>query len=154
MQLAIEIFHFTVVIIRCWGINLYDCHNEGSFLQADGDEPAGDRATTHDSVHDVFVNKKLNAMFVFVLLATEVELVSFFGRCFIKAFPSHLDESKQIPSVSLHLMCEFFQFSCSSQCPDVPCVDGDVVSSTYLVGRRKEGILSTPTELIQAGEKL
>ena len=93
----------------------------------DGDEPAGDRTTTHDSVHDVFVKKKPNALFVFVLLATEVDLVSFFGRCFTKAFPSHLGESKQIPSVSLHLMCEFFQFSCSSQCPDVPCADCDVV---------------------------
>ena len=71
-------------MIRRWGINLYNCHVEWSCIQADGDDPAGDRATTHNSVHDVFVNKKPNAMFVFVL-ATEVDLVSFFCRCFTKA---------------------------------------------------------------------
>ena len=71
-------------MFRRWGINLYNCHVELSCIQADGDDPAGDRATTHDSVDDVFVNKKPNAMFVFVL-ATEVDLVSFFCRCFTKA---------------------------------------------------------------------
>ena len=37
----------------------------------DGDEPVGDWATSHDSVHDVLVNKKSNAMLVFILFSTE-----------------------------------------------------------------------------------
>ena len=40
----------------------------------DGDEPAGDWATSHDSVHDVLVNKKSNAMLVFILFSTEENL--------------------------------------------------------------------------------
>ncbi|WP_293703486.1 hypothetical protein, partial [Thiolapillus sp.] len=48
----------------------------------DGDEPAGDRATSHDSVHDVLVNKKSNAMLVSVLFSTEENLVSFLCCCF------------------------------------------------------------------------
>ena len=43
--------------------------------QADGDEPAGDWATFHDSVHDVPANKKSNAMLVFILFSTEENLV-------------------------------------------------------------------------------
>ena len=35
--------------------------------QADGDGPAGDWATSHDSVYDVLMNKKSNAMLVFIL---------------------------------------------------------------------------------------
>ena len=45
--------------------------------KADGDEPAGDWATSHDSVHDVLVNKKSNAMLVFILFSAEENLVSF-----------------------------------------------------------------------------
>ena len=33
----------------------------------DGDKPAGDWTTSHDSVHGVLVNKKSNAMLVFIL---------------------------------------------------------------------------------------
>ena len=40
----------------------------------DGDEPAGDWATSHDSVHDVLVNKKSNAMLVFILFSTKKTL--------------------------------------------------------------------------------
>ena len=39
--------------------------------QADGDKPAGDWATSHDSVHDVLVNKKSNARLLFTLFSTE-----------------------------------------------------------------------------------
>ena len=42
----------------------------------DGDEPAGDWATSHDSVHYVLVDKKSNAMLVFILFSTEENLVS------------------------------------------------------------------------------
>ena len=54
--------------------------------QADGDEPAGDWATFHDSVYDVIVNKKSNAMLVFILFSTEENLVSFLCCCFAKVF--------------------------------------------------------------------
>ena len=39
---------------------------------ADGDKPAWDWTAAHDSAADVLVNMKSNAVFVFVLLATEV----------------------------------------------------------------------------------
>ena len=35
--------------------------------QADGDEPAGDWATFQDTIHDALVNKKFNAMLMFIL---------------------------------------------------------------------------------------
>ena len=47
---------------------MYYCDVERDCPQADGDEPAGDWATSHDSVHDVLVNKKSSAMLVFVPL--------------------------------------------------------------------------------------
>ncbi|WP_419587517.1 hypothetical protein, partial [Thiolapillus sp.] len=56
--------------------------------------PAGDWATSHDSVHDVLVNKKSNAMFVFIFFSTEENLVSFLCCCFAKVLPSHFTESK------------------------------------------------------------
>ena len=43
------------------------CDVERDRPQADGDEPAGDWVTFHDSVHDVFVNKKFNAMLMYAL---------------------------------------------------------------------------------------
>ena len=43
---------------------MYYCDVERDCPQADVDEPAGDWATSHDSVHDVLVNKKSNAMLV------------------------------------------------------------------------------------------
>ena len=41
------------------------CDVERDCPQADGDEPAGDWLASHNSVHDVLVNKKSNAMLVF-----------------------------------------------------------------------------------------
>ena len=46
--------------------------------------------TSHDSVHDVLVNKKSNAMLVFILFSTEENLVSFISCCLAKVLPSHL----------------------------------------------------------------
>ena len=72
--------------------------------QADGDDPAGDCATSHDSVHDVLVNKKSNAMLVFILFSTEENLVSFLCCCFAKVLPSHSTESKDVPPVPDHIV--------------------------------------------------
>ena len=44
----------------------------------------------HD--HTVLVNKKSNAMLVFILFSTEENLVSFLCCCFAKALPSHFKE--------------------------------------------------------------
>ena len=46
------------------GIGLYYCDVERDCPQADGNEPAGDWAKSHDSVHSVLANKKSNAMLV------------------------------------------------------------------------------------------
>ena len=40
-----------------------------------GDQPAGDWVTSRDSVHDVLVNKKSNAILVFILFSTEENVV-------------------------------------------------------------------------------
>ena len=40
----------------------------------DGDEPAGDWVTSHDSVHDVLVNKKSDAILVFILFPLKITL--------------------------------------------------------------------------------
>ena len=66
---------------------------------------AKDWATSHDSVHDVPVNKNSNAMLVFILFATEENLVSFLCCCFAKVLPSHFKEPKDVPSVPDHSMC-------------------------------------------------
>ena len=47
------------------------CDVERDCPQADGDESAGDWATSHDSGHDVLVDKKTNLMLVFILFSTE-----------------------------------------------------------------------------------
>ena len=86
------------------GLCLYYCDVERDCPQADGDEPAGDCATSHDSVHDVLVNKKSNAMLVFILFSTKENLVSFLCCCFTKVFPSHFPVSKDVPSVSVHFV--------------------------------------------------
>ncbi|WP_293703500.1 hypothetical protein, partial [Thiolapillus sp.] len=70
-----------------------------------GDEPAGDLATSHDSVHDVLVNKKSNATLVFILFSTEENLVSFLCCCFAKVLPSHFTGSKDVSSVPVHFVC-------------------------------------------------
>ena len=49
--------------------------------QADGDEPARDWATSHDSVHDGLVNKESNVMLAFIFFSTEENLVSFLCPC-------------------------------------------------------------------------
>ena len=63
---------------------LYYCDVEGDCPQADGDEPAGNWATSHDSVHDVLVNKESNTMLVFILFSAEENLVSLLCCCFAK----------------------------------------------------------------------
>ena len=75
---------------------MYYCDVERDWPQV-GDEPAGDWATSHDSVHDVLGNKKSNALFVFILFSTEENLVPFLCCCFAKDLPSHVRESKHIP---------------------------------------------------------
>ena len=65
----------------------------------------GEWATSHDSVHYVLVNKKSNAMLVFILFSTEENLVSFLCCCFAKVLPSHFTESKDVPSVPVHFVC-------------------------------------------------
>ena len=70
--------------------------------QADGDENAGDWATPHDSVPDALVNKKSNAMLVFILFSTEEKLVSFLCYCFVKVLSSHFTESNDVSSVLVH----------------------------------------------------
>ena len=79
----------------------------------DGDEPAGDWVTSHDSVHDVLVNKKSNAMLVFILFSIEENLVSFLSCCVARVLPSHFTESKDVPPVRVHVVCYFLQFTCS-----------------------------------------
>ena len=70
---------------------MYYCDVERDCPQADGDEPAGNWATSYDSgsVHNVLVNKKSNAMLMFILFSIEENLVSFLCCCFTKVFPSH-----------------------------------------------------------------
>ena len=67
-------FH-RLTLFRCrhiWRrvICLYLCDVERDCPQADADEPAGDWATSYDSVHDVLVNKKPIAILVFILFFT------------------------------------------------------------------------------------
>ena len=74
MSLVIEFFHFVVIIsdvgaYACTTVTVKDCRT------ADGDDPFRDLATSNDSVHDVLVNKKSNAMLVFILFSTEENLV-------------------------------------------------------------------------------
>ena len=89
LQLVIEFFCFVVIIVLRWSVHLYYCDVKRDCPQADGDEPAGDWTTSHDSVHDVLVNKKPNAMLVFILFSTKENLVSFLCCCFTKVLPSH-----------------------------------------------------------------
>ena len=84
---------------------MYYCDVERDCPQADGDEPAGDRVTFYDSVYNVLVNKKSNAVLVFILFSTEEKLVSFFCCCFAKVLPSHFTESKGVPAVLVHFVC-------------------------------------------------
>ena len=98
---------------------MYFCDVERDCPQTDGDEPAGDWATSHDSVRDVLVNKKSYAMLVFILFSNEENLVPFLSGCFAKILPSHFTSPRMF-----HL---YLSISC------VPCAHGDVVSSTNLL---------------------
>ena len=73
---------------------MYYCDVDRDSPQADGDQLAEDWATSHDSVHDVLVNKKSNAMLMFILFFTEKDLVSFLCCCFAKVLLSHFIDSK------------------------------------------------------------
>ena len=84
---------------------MYYCDVERDCPQADGDEPAGDWATSHGSVHDVLMNKKANAMLAFILFSNEENLVSFLYYLFAKVLPSHFKESGDVPSVPVHFEC-------------------------------------------------
>ena len=114
LWLVIEFFCFVVIIVWRWGVYLYYYNVERDCPQANGEEPAGDWATSHDSVHDVLVNKKSNALLVFILFSTEESLVPFLCCCFAKVFLSHFAESKDVPSAPVHFVCYFLEFPCSS----------------------------------------
>ena len=86
-------------------MHLHYCDVERDCPRADGGEPAGDWATSHDSVHDVLVSKKSDAMLVFILFSTEENLESFLCCCFAKVLLSHFIESKDIPFVPVHFVC-------------------------------------------------
>ena len=87
------------------------CDVERVCSQADVDDPARDWASSHDSVHDVLVNKnvlvnkKSNAMLVFMLFSTEENLVSFLCCCFARVLLSRFTEVKDVPSVPVHFVC-------------------------------------------------
>ena len=87
------------------GVRLYYCDVERVCPKADDDEPAGGWVTSHDSVHNVPVNKKSNAMLIFILFSMEENLMSFLCCCFAKVLPSHFTESKVVSSVPVHFLC-------------------------------------------------
>ena len=89
----------------CCGICLYHCDVERDCPQAVGDKPARDWATSHDSVPDVLVNKKSNALVVFILFSIGENLVFFLCCCFAKVLPSHFTESKDVLSIPVHFVC-------------------------------------------------
>ena len=72
--------------------------------QADGDESAGDWVTSHDSVYDVLVNKKFNAMLVFIVFSIAENFVSFLCCRFAKVLLSHFTESEDVPSVFIYFV--------------------------------------------------
>ena len=71
------------------GICLCYCDVERDCPHTDGDEPAGDWVTSHESVYDVLVNKKSKAMLVFILFSTEENFVSFLCCSFAKILQSY-----------------------------------------------------------------
>ena len=85
--------------------------------ETNGDEPAGNWVAPHDCVHGVLVNKKTNPIFMSVLFATEVKLISILSI-----------ESNDAPAISSHLMSKFFQLSWWSQCSHVPRSNADIGS--------------------------
>ena len=69
---------------------MYYCDVERDYPQADGDEPAGDWAASHDRFHAVLMYKKSCAMLVFILFSTEENLVSFLCPSSVVVFPKFL----------------------------------------------------------------
>ena len=67
---------------------------------------AGDWATTHDSVHDVLVNKKSTAMLVFILFSTEENVVSFLCCCCGPVLWTYTERKTLPPSTGLPVMGE------------------------------------------------
>ena len=59
-----RILNFVAIIDWRWDVHLYYSGVERNCPLADGEEPAEDWAASHESVHDVLVNKKSNAMLV------------------------------------------------------------------------------------------
>ena len=72
-----RMFYFTVLVASCRSIYLYNCDIEGCGFQPNGDNAAGDRATSNDRVCYIFMDEESNSMFMSVLPAAEVDLVSF-----------------------------------------------------------------------------
>ena len=66
---------------------MYYCDVERCCPQVDGQEPAGDWTTSYDSVHDVLMDKKSNAMLVFILFSTCETLVFILCCCFAEVLP-------------------------------------------------------------------
>ena len=58
---------------------MYACDAERDCLQADGDQPVRGWATSHDSVHDVLVDKKSKAMLVFILFSRAMTSFKYLG---------------------------------------------------------------------------
>ena len=88
-----------------WGVHFYCSDVERDYPEVDGDEPAGDWVTSDDSAHDVLVNKKPNAMLMFILFSTEENLMSFLCCCFTEVLLSHFTKSKDVSSVPVHFVC-------------------------------------------------
>ena len=91
-------------------VHLYFWDVERDCPRADGDETAGDWATFHNSVQNVLVNEKSNAMFVSILFSTDENPLFFLCCCFAKVLPSPFTESSDVPSVPVHFVCQFLDF--------------------------------------------
>ena len=129
LKLFVKSFYFLIIIICCWSIGLHNGDVKRCCPETNGDEPAGNWLAPHDCVHGVLVNKKTNPIFMSVLFATEVKLMSILSSCFARVPPSYLTESKDTPAISSHLMSKFFQLSWWSQCSHVPRSNADIGSS-------------------------
>ena len=123
-----EVFYFLIIIVCCWSIGLHNGDVKRCCPETNGDDPAGNWLAPHDCVHGVLVNKKTNPIFMSVLFATEVKLMSILSICFARVPPSYLTESKDTPAISSHLMSKFFQLSWWSQCSHVPRSNADIGS--------------------------
>ena len=82
---------------------MFYCDVERDCLQVDGDEPAGDWAASHDSVRNVFVNKKSNAMLMFILFSIEENLLSFLS--FLPKFFHLISRNPRMFHLYLSILC-------------------------------------------------